>query len=181
MAINIGLYISGFFYLCSNAVLAILSKIIYDKTLSNKSEAGFINLLSEIFFYLQLAVLGFWGYFYILLCFYCCVRTEKCLTAIGCLLLPVYPCMIIAIYIYILCTFIIMIIFIILYCAKDSYPEIKTDMLVFLIFIGINFVFCGIFGKCSSLEKDNIKTYHTELVAVYEVRTDTNAELIPVN
>ena len=47
--LNIGLYVATFLFLCSNAVLLAISGVITSKT---NADMGFVNLVSEIFFYL---------------------------------------------------------------------------------------------------------------------------------
>ena len=95
--LNIGLYVATFLFLCSNTVLLAISGVITSKT---NADMGFVNLVSEIFFYLQLSIVIFLTYFLTLISFYCCIRTEKCLKSIGYMLLP-FICLCLLLFIFI--------------------------------------------------------------------------------
>ena len=166
--LNIGLYVATFLFLCSNTVLSAISGVITSKT---NADMGFVNLVSEIFFYLQLSIVVYLTYFLTLILFYCCVRTEKCLKSIGYMLLPCMCCVSIAFYIYCVYEFIVMIIYLFVYFSKDIYPDLKTYLATFLIFIGVNIIFSAVWAKFMDGKKEEIKNYHTQLVRVYEVTT----------
>ena len=64
-----------------------------------------------------------------------------------------------------------MIIYLIVYFSKDIYPDLKTYLATFLIFIGVNIIFSAVWAKFMDGKKEEIKNYHTQLVRVYEVTT----------
>lgn len=147
-----------------------------------------------LYYYALYGVLVLLIYFYILMCFYCCNKSENCLTAIGCLLLPCYPCIVICFYIYGFLNLILVVILLYHYlwgninyfvefldCSivnkeymmqkYSSIVGVKDELKPFLILLGVNFILGILFGSCSWHENNNAKNLHYELIAVYKVKS----------
>ena len=148
-------------------------------------DLSFINNITNIYYYSLIGCTIFFGISYIMLCFYCCIKSDECLTCLGCLFVPCLPCMSIILMIYGVANLVLLVVFFYHYfwgsindfvqfldCSivnrtymmlkYSKIVDLKKDIKIFLILLGVNFFFCFLYGIFSFKQKDEVKRYHSE-------------------